>query len=90
MFWSHELDKYVAYVRIDNYLPDPHMNDTCALGFRPARLAVGGTAILTESDSNGGKTSVQNDLQGMKVNGRRRECRVTASPVARRGASAAA
>ena len=37
MFWSHELDKYVAYVRIDNYLPDPHINDTCTLGFRPGR-----------------------------------------------------
>ena len=37
MFWEPGLEKYVAFIRIDNYLPDPHMNDTCTLGLRPAR-----------------------------------------------------
>ena len=37
MFWDDTLSKYVAYIRIDNYLPDPHTNDTCTLGFRPGR-----------------------------------------------------
>ena len=30
MFWSAEVAKYVAYIRIDNPSPDPHVDFPCA------------------------------------------------------------
>ena len=30
MFWSSEIGKYVAYIRVDNTVPDPHVDFPCA------------------------------------------------------------